>query len=60
MLGTHRRRVIGLVLGLLVAAMTPLTMTLPARGATATDVAADADWIMSARLSDGAIANSTL
>ncbi|HKN41219.1 MAG TPA: hypothetical protein VJ456_19135, partial [Acidimicrobiia bacterium] len=49
---THRRRLAAALSGVLVA-----TMTLPAMGATTTDVAADADWIMSARFSDGAIAN---
>ena len=48
-----RRRVQAVVL----SAVLVSTMTLPVHAALATDVAADADWIMSARMPDGAIAN---
>ncbi|MBV8981404.1 MAG: hypothetical protein JO086_10930, partial [Acidimicrobiia bacterium] len=51
---TWRIRLEAVVLGLVLVA----TMTVPVEAAVnGSNVAADADWIMSARLTDGAIAN---
>jgi hypothetical protein len=45
------------LLGPLLAAVLLATVTLPVEATVNTDVASDADWIMTARLADGSIAN---